>query len=197
VLRGAAMVTVSPDPVRVESQLQAGELACPSCAQGRLGPWGWARPRRVGREDRLVCPRRSRCRGCRVTHVLLSVRMLLRRADWAELIGRALVLKAAGARSRRISEAVGVPRTTVRGWLDRFAERAEQVRAHFTGWALFADAGLSRIDPAGSPTADAVAAVVAAAEAAGAGAVWEFASAVTGGRLLCNTNAPFPTPWNS
>ena len=65
------MTTVSPDPVRVESELAAGTLSCPSCG-GRLAPWGWARQRPVGRggDRRRVRPRRSICRGCRVTHVL-------------------------------------------------------------------------------------------------------------------------------
>lgn len=195
------MVTVSPDPVRVESELQAGAVACPSCDGGRLGPWGWARQRRVGRgrRRRLVRPRRGRCRGCGVTHVLLPMVMLLRRGDWAELIGRALELRAAGLGQRRIAAAVGVPRSTVRGWLARFVEVAEQVRAHLWRWALWLDPGLFRVQPAGSPVADAVAAVAAAGGAAagllGVGGCWTFASAATGGRLLCNTTPPFPRPW--
>lgn len=43
VLRGAAMLTISPDPVRVESQLSSGALVCPGCG-GQLGPCTWARP---------------------------------------------------------------------------------------------------------------------------------------------------------
>lgn len=193
------MVTVSPDAVRVESQLQAGELSCPSCGGGRLGPWGWARPRRVGRaSDReWVRPRRSRCRACSATHVLLDVRMLLRRADWVELVGRALTLKASGVAQQPIARDLGVPRSTVRGWLDRFAAVVERVRAHFTAWALFKDPGLSRIEPSGTPLGDAVAAIVAAVSAAEAVTMWEFVSAATGGRLLCNTSAPWPAPWLS
>jgi hypothetical protein len=57
----------------------------------------------------------------------------------------------------------------------------------------------SRIDPTGTgPIGDAVAAIVAAGQAAAAvpvGGVWPFASAATGGRLLDNTSAPFPAPW--
>ena len=194
------MTTVSPDPVRVESELAAGKLLCPSCG-GQLAPWGWARPRPVGRgaARRRVCPRRSICRGCRATHVLLPVSMLLRRGDWAVVLGRALELRAAGWGQRPIAAAVGVCRSTVRGWLSRFAVVAEAVRAHLTRWALWLDDGLVRIEPSGSPLGDAVAAVVVAGGAAaaelGIGCRWQFASAVTGGRLLCNTRSPFLGRW--
>jgi hypothetical protein len=127
--------------------------------------------------------------------VLLDVRMLLRRADWVELIGRALTLKAAGAARQLIARELGVPRSTVRGWLDRFAGVVERVRAHFTGWALWKDPGLSRIEPSGTPAGDALAAISAAVSAAKAVAMWTFVSAATGGRLLCNTSAPWPAPW--
>ena len=205
------MTTVSGDPVRVESELAAGTLACPGCG-GQLAPWGWARQRQVGRGGRRqrVRPRRSirrplsrtqtqTSRSCRVTHVLMPMSMLLRRGDWAVLIGRALELKAAGLGQRPIAVAVGVSRSTVRGWLSRFGDVAVQVRAHLVRWALWLDPGLVRIEPSGSGFGDAIAAVAAAGEAAtdrlGIGCRWAFASAATGGRLLCNTSSPFPSPW--
>ena len=194
------MTTVSPDPVRVESELAAGALSCPGCG-GQLAPWGWARERLVGR-GRARCrvrPRRSICRSCRVTHVLLPMSMLLRRGDFAVLIGRALELKAAGLGQRPIAAEVGVSRSTVRGWLSRFAVVAVEVRAHLVRWALWLDDGLVRIEPTGSSFGDAVAALaaagVAAADRLGIGCRWSFASAATGGRLLCNTTSPFPGPW--
>lgn len=195
------MLTVSPDPVRVESELQAGTLVCSSCNDGRLGPWGWARERRIGRGRRpgRVRPRRGRCGGCAVTHVLLPMVMLVRRGDWAVTVGRALELRAAGLGQRPIAAAVGVSRSTVRGWLSRFAEVAERVRAHLVRWALWLDPGLVRVEPSGSCFGDAVAAVTAAGGVAGrrlgVGCRWTFASAATGGRLLCNTSSPFPSPW--
>jgi hypothetical protein len=131
--------------------------------------------------------------------VLLPASMLARRGDWAAAIGRALELKAAGLGQRPIAAAVGVSRSTVRGWLSRFAVVAVQVRAHLVRWALWLDPGLVRIEPSGSPFADAVTAVVVAGRAAadrlGIGCRWTFASAATAGRLLCNTTSPFPGPW--
>jgi hypothetical protein len=195
------MTTVSGDPVGVESDLRAGKLVCPACRGGVLAPWGWARTRQVGRgrQRQRFRPRRSICRGCRVTHVLLPATMLLRRGDFAALIGRALELKAACWGQRRIVAAVGVARSTVRGWLSRFASVAEQVRAHLVRWALWLDVGLVRIEPAGSDVGDALAAIAAAGEAAAErlriDCRWQFASAATGGRLLCNTTSPFPGPW--
>ena len=80
------MVTVEVDPVRVESRLAAGELSCPSCPDGVLARWGFGRSRRVVGLEGPVRPRRSRCRGCAATHVLLPVSLLLRRAYAAEVI---------------------------------------------------------------------------------------------------------------
>lgn len=89
------MLTVSHDPVSVESNLLGGRSAGPGCG-GRLRPWGWARPR-VVREDlgpawtsRWLRPRLSRRVACRGTHVLLEVRLAVRRADTAEVITAAI-----------------------------------------------------------------------------------------------------------
>jgi len=54
--------------------------------------------------------------------------------------------------------------------------------------------------PRGSPLVGAVEAIgvaaVAAARRLGAHAgPFQFASGASGGRLLCNTSAPFPAPW--
>jgi hypothetical protein len=69
-----------------------------------------------------------------VTHVLLPVLVLARRADVAAAIGSALVAKAADSGHRRIAVGLGRPAETVRGWLRRFAGRIEAVRVVFTGW---------------------------------------------------------------
>jgi hypothetical protein len=183
------VLTVNGDRDVVERQLGSGELACPSCG-GVLGGWGNAvtRPvRQPAGDDELVTPRRSRCRACLATHVLLPVRLLSRRADAGAVIGRALEEKAAGAGHRKIAGLLGRPESTVRGWLRALARNAGRVRERFTSLAasLVTDPPLPA--PAGSPLADAVTAAAAAAvmlPGVGAVARWELASAVTCGLLL-------------
>jgi Homeodomain-like domain len=192
------MLTVETDPAGVEERLRSGGLACPGCA-GMLAGWGRARARTVRGPDGglRVVPRRSRCTGCRATHVLLPVSLLLRRADTAAVIGAALRAKAAGGGHRGIAEQLGRPPATVRGWLRRFRARVEQVRVVFTlrARALAPDPVLP--GPAGSDWADAVAAVNAAARACTSRffvevPVWEVACAVSAARLLA-PGWPAPT----
>jgi hypothetical protein len=190
---GGAVLTVEVDAVSVESRLALGELVCPGCG-GRLGPWGHARRRVLrgsGASTLELRPRRSRCSLCLVTHVLLPVVTLLRRADLAEVIGAALVLKAKGLGARRIALVLGRRVDTVRGWLRRFGSRVEEVRRFFTG--LLVEIAPDPVVPAATRTvfADAVAAVVGAAVAVAARwprlgevPVWQAASAATHGRLL-------------
>jgi hypothetical protein len=139
----------------------------------------------------MVRPRRTRCSSCRVSHVLLPVFALVRRADLVEVIGAALSAKAAGAGARPIAAGLGRPVETVRGWLRRFAARAEVLRAWFT--VLQVDIGVDPVPPAATrtPFADAVAAVLGAVVAARsrwpriAGvSPWWWASAASAGRLL-------------
>jgi Domain of unknown function (DUF6431) len=192
------MLTVETDPVAVEERLRSGGLACPGC-RGVLAGWGRARARTVRDRDGgvRVSPRRSRCTGCRATHVLLPVLLLVRRADTAAVIGAALEAKAAGGGHRPIAARLGRPPGTVRGWLRRFSARVESVRVVFTlrARALAPDPVLP--DPAGSGWADAVAAVTAAAAAVRARfsvtvPVWELACAVSAARLLA-PGWPAPT----
>lgn len=183
------MLTVEVDAVRVEDRLVDGGLGCPGCG-GELRPWGWAR-RRVLRGGTAVRPRRSRCRSCGQSHVLLPVFALLRRADVVTVIGAALAARAAGAGVRTVAAAVGRPVDTVRGWLRRFASRAEAVRVVFT--ALLVSVGVDPVPPAeaSSMFADAVAAVAGASAAVasrwpdvGEVPLWAVAVAVSDGRLL-------------
>jgi hypothetical protein len=121
---------------------------------------------RSGSGSVVVRPRRTRCVGCGVSHVLLPVFALVRRADLAEVIGAALAAKASGAGARAIAAGIGRPVETVRGWLRRFAGRAEEVRTVFT--VLLVDTALDPVPPAAmtTPFADAVAAVFGASVAA-------------------------------
>lgn len=138
-----------------------------------------------------LCPRRSRCTGCGVTHVLLPVTALLRRADSAAVIVSALAAKArTGVGFRRIAADLARPVETVRGWLRRFAERAEAVRSVFTVWLVAVAADPVMPDAAGGVFADAVTVIAAVATAITHRfllpevSLAEAAVAVSGGRLL-------------
>jgi hypothetical protein len=208
----AALLTVEADAASVEERLRSGGLLCPFCA-GVLAGWGFARRRRLrGVSGPVVLrPRRAVCTGCGRTQVLLPVVGLSRRADVAEVIGVGLVAKAAGVGHRRIAMLLGRPAATVRGWLRRFAGRAEHIRAAFTALAVDVDAGTPPPDPAASVFADAVAAVLAAATAVmrrwpGLRLVvspWQVVAAVShggliapaGGAELTNTNRLWAGLW--
>lgn len=193
------MLTVGKDAVRVERMLMGGRLVCPSCG-GRLAPWSRARPRLVFGEGRLrwrVRPRRARCTGCGVTHVLLPVNLLVRRRDEIGVIGAALHLAGEGVSCVAIAGSLGRPVGLVRGWVRRLADRAEQVRVVFTRLVVALDPDPPPIEPAAGAVADAVRAIIAAASAARAVleavfagrlafavSPWELAAAVTSGSLL-------------
>lgn len=193
------MLIVENDPSAVEADLLAGRLVCPNCPAGRLRPWGSARERHLRGE--LVAgvltslrhrPRRAVCAGCGVTHVLLPDIALLRRVDAAAVIGSALVAFAQGAGARRIAAAIGRLPSTVRGWLRRLKSRAEMLRAHFIVWAHALDPELVSPSPGSSSVAEALEAIGAAVRAAtlrlGMRPAWSWASAISAGRLLSNTN---------
>jgi hypothetical protein len=195
----ASVLIVRDDPPTVEADLVAGRLTCPCCA-GVLGPWGHARRRvlRMGAIQHWLVPRRGRCRACMASHVLLPDVCLHRRRDGVEVIGAALVTKAAGAGHRLIAARLGLPAETVRGWLRRFGAWASVIRTHFTRWAAALDPSLAAICPTGSALGDAVEAIAVAARAAalslGVRPPWSLASALTAGALLANTNSPWLAP---
>lgn len=193
------MLIVENDPTTVEVELLGGRLVCPSCTADRLRPWGSARERHLRGEvvagvltTHRHRPRRARCPGCGVTHVLLPDIALVRRVDAAAVIGSALVAFALGAGARRIAVTIGRLPSTVRGWLRRLKSRAEMLRAHFIAWAHALDPELTSPLPKSSPVADALEAIGAAVRAAalrlGLRPAWSWASALSGGRLLSNTN---------
>jgi hypothetical protein len=123
--------------------------------------------------------------------VLLLVDALLRRADAVEVIGAALMARAAGVGHRRIAARLGRAASTVRGWLRRFASRAEVLRVVFTALAatISVRAPLPGVRP-GGVFAAAVEAVGAAAAAVavrfrvGVVSGWRLVCAVSSGRLL-------------
>ena len=180
------------DPARfdVEMMLTGGELRCPDCA-GVLRPWGHARER-VIRQVRGVLarirPRRSSCRACRRTHVLLPVSVLPRRGNCVETIGAALTAKACGVGFRPIAASLGVPEATVRGWLRRFNTNARRWRVFFTRLAVDLDPEPEPISAHESVFTDAVEVIGVAAAAAvrrfGPRPAWQFVAAATAGQFL-------------
>lgn len=126
-----------------------------------------------------------------MTHVLLAVSCLLRRADGVDVIGAALRLKAAGAGHRPIAALLERPASTVRGWLRAFAGNAEAVRTRFTALLVQLDPLPGPLPAYQRPLADAVEVIGACAAAArrrlgvvGAVSPWQLAAAVSDGRLI-------------
>ncbi|MFI6494079.1 DUF6431 domain-containing protein [Streptomyces sp. NPDC050564] len=81
-----------------------------SCVRGRACAWGDGRPREVRGDlgSRLsVRPRRSRCTGCQVTHVLLPEVLWPRRSDAGEVIGAGLEIVALGRPDTGLDHHVG------------------------------------------------------------------------------------------
>ena len=117
----------------------------------------------------------------------------MRRRRWrGDRAGRGRGVRGAARRRPR----AGVPHTTARGWVRRFAARAGELAVSFS--ALAVELGGEVVRPLPDPLRSAVAAI-GAAFAAAAGlpgwAVlgrWRFASAVTGGSLLAANAA---SPW--
>ncbi|HXJ28795.1 MAG TPA: hypothetical protein VNH17_24015, partial [Streptosporangiaceae bacterium] len=132
---------------------------------------------------------RVRCRACGVSHAMLPAFVLVRRLDAAEPVGAVIGQVAGGACGvRRAAAVAGVPYTTARGWVRRFAARAGELAVSFS--ALAVELGGEAVRPLPDLLRSAVAAIGAAFTAA-AGlpgwAVlgrWRFACAVTGGSLL-------------
>ena len=186
---GTPMLIVSAEVAWVEAELVGGLLGCPSCREV-LGPWGFARERvlRCRAGDRLLRPRRARCRGCAGTHVLLPDLVFSRRQDEVAVIGSAVEAKIAGEGFRRIAARLGVCPMTVRGWLRRFVRRAELIRVHFTRCAVVLDPELGPVLPAGGGAADGLEAVAVAVRAwvlrFGPAEPWQVVSRLSGGLLL-------------
>lgn len=195
---GTPMLIVCAEVAVVEAELAGGLLGCPWC-RGVLGPWGYARERvlRCRAGNRLLRPRRARCRGCAGTHVLLPALALARRQDEVAVIGEAIEASVAGEGFRRIAARLGAYPETVRGWLRRFVERADQIWAHFTRCAVVLDPELGAVLPAGGGVADALEAIAVAARAwvlrFGPAEPWEIVSRLSAGGLLSRNTSCLAT----
>lgn len=174
----------------------AGER-CP-CCDGRLTGWGsYLRLVRWGARVMAFGVRRCRCGTCLVSHALLPAFLVAGRMDLASAIGTALGMGAAGRGHRPVAALLGLPETTVRGWLRRLRARAAGLRALFVRLALQLGAQTGRSPPPEGVLAwllDAIATAHRVARerlgATVAQCVWSFSSAVSGGAWLANTHAP-------
>ena len=173
---------------------------CPRC-EGRLrGQWrGYRRAVRLRRRVERLQIARSRCRGCGRTHALLPSFLVPRRLDCAPVIGAALEEAALGRGHRAVAAWLGLPQTTVRGWLRRARAQAKPLAARL--WRLAQELGLPA--PRAPPGEGALFALVGAAAAAHAGAAarfgagglpdrWGLVVALVGEGLLSHTSSPFP-----
>lgn len=118
-----------------------------------LGPWGYARTRRLrlgpGRTQART-PRRARCRTCRRTHVLVPATSYPRRPDTVETFGEAVLAAVRGVGYRRAADEIGLPATTVWGWLQRARANSKTVRVNATIAAHALDPMLAPIQPKGT-----------------------------------------------
>ena len=190
------MIIVS-DPTTAARQLADGHhFACPwdGCS-GWLGPWGSAHTRPVGCYGGGVdvyTPKGARCRACERTQVLVPASTFPKRADSVETVLNAIAMATNGAGHRTIAARVGLPETTVRGWLRRARANAETIRANATIAMCALDRAADKIAPTGTQLGDMLEAVGRAAMA------WnnqhpdqpeaiprlELAALLTGGELL-------------
>jgi hypothetical protein len=160
---------------------------CPACRYPRVVFDGWwTRQTRRGPVDihRVLCT----AAGCGRSHSCWPDVLVGRRVDLAVVIGAALEAKAVGWGHRRIGVRLGVPATTVRGWLRRFATVADGLTRRLLEVAADADPAV-RAPPAGPPLGVAVAAVGVAAAAMRSLSgepvdLWRFAVRVAAGALL-------------
>ena len=160
---------VTLDAGRTARDLAAGILRCLSCG-GQLAPWGHARERAVqmlGGAQARVRPGRARCRSCHVTVVLLPAWCASRRGHAIEVIGTAAVAAAGGYRPQSIGQQLGVPASTVRGWLDRLRGRADALRRYAIGELAGFDSVTPLLaEPTGSALGEALDTVATATRAA-------------------------------
>ncbi|MGI8686873.1 MAG: helix-turn-helix domain-containing protein [Acidimicrobiales bacterium] len=190
------------DPAATAARLESGSLACPvNRCGGQLAPWGHARSRALrlgsGRGEAHT-PRRARCRACRRTQVLVPTRSYPRHPDTVETVGLALLAAAGGLGHRRVAKLVGLPATTVRGWLRRARTNADAVRSDATVATCRLDPMAGPFDPTPSPLGDMLDAVGRAVQAwvllfGPVPAPWQVAVTITRAAIL----APVPRPrWN-
>lgn len=137
---------------------------------------------------------RVHCKACGHSPGLLPEFCLSRRLDEVEVIGLAVVWVVGGRAVAAVAALLAVARSTVRGWIARFAVNAQSIVYRFAGLAVEWGAGDFDL-PAAAATA-AVEAIGRAYEAASrrlagnVSALWRFVSAVSGGAALVTNRSP-------
>src|SRR5262249_535500 len=191
------MSMVWPCPLTVDAYASTGRAVqvprpeCPSCSRPVVFWSGyWRHVRWLGR-CRKIFIRRVRCRACRVSHALLPAFTLAWRLDAAEAAGAVIGLVASGRCGVRPAAArVGVPHTTARGWVRRFAGRAGELAVSVSAPAVGRGGGGGWGGGGGG----------VGGGVGGGGGVrgwaplgpWRFACAVTGASLLAaNATSPY------
>ena len=197
------MSIVWPCPLTVDAYASMGRAVqvprpdCPSCLVPAVFWSGYWRYIRWQGQERKIFICRVRCRACGVTCALLPAFMLARRLDAADTAGAVIGQVVAGACGvRPAAAAAGVPHTTARGWVRRFASRAGELAVSFSALCVELGGDAVRLlpDPLRSAVTAVAAAFAAAARLPGWAVLgrWRFASAVTGGSLLAaNASSPF------
>lgn len=197
------MAMVWPCLLSVDAYAAAGrdvEFPRPDCPVCRAPMMFWSGYQRYVREAarcRKIFVPRVRCAACEASHVLLPAFILAWRLDVAETIG-SVIAEVAGGRCgvRPAAARAGVPHTTARGWVRRFAARAMWLGTGFAALAI--ELGGEPFPPPAGAARFALAAIEAAFAAAGglpgwlAAGLWRFASAAVGGTLItANITSPF------
>lgn len=145
------------------------------------------------RHQQIWVPR-VRCDNCRIAPGLLPAFCLSRRLDEAAVIGAVIASVAAGTPVATAAEEQAIARSTARGWISRFVERAPGIADRFASLAIRLGSGLFDL-----PARPIRAAVEAIGRAWGAASrrlagnvvgVWRFVVVVSGGALLATNRGP-------
>jgi len=174
---------------------------CPVCGERLRGCLrGYRRAVRLGLRVGRLWIGRSVCGGCGRTHALLPSFVVPRRLDAASVIGAALEQAAGGGGHRSLAASLGLPPTTVRGWLRRARAQAALLASRLLRLAQELGALAPRAPPHDRPLAALVRAVAAAHAAAvrrlGAAGLpdrWGLLVCLVGDGLLAHTSSPWAT----
>jgi len=198
------MAIVWPCTLSVDAYAAAGRdveiprAHCPSCLEPMVLWSGYSRfVRHEGIAHKIWIPR-GLCAPCGGTHALLPAFVARNRLDSIETIGAALESVTSGETGvRPAADLLGVPHTTVRGWVRRFGRRSHSLAVSFA--ALAVELGGAALTPLPEPRHGALAAMRAAWKKAARAlpgwltvSLWRFCSAVCGATLIAtNTNSPY------